>query len=221
MRKQGNPKEIYKKEIKMKVIFLGAPGAGKGTQAEIICDKLSIPHSSTGDILRKNIKEETELGKLAKSYIDSGKLVPDEVVIGLMKNRLQEDDCKKGYLLDGFPRTVVQAQELDKFASIDKVVNIDIDTALLTARITGRRMCQCGASYHISTHSSDICDKCGAKLYQRDDDKEETVKNRISVYNQQTKPLIDYYDKQGKLVTVDGSAEINKLSEIILKELSK
>ena len=189
----------------MKIVLLGAPGAGKGTQAVKIAAKYDIPHISTGDILRHNIKEQTELGKLAKSYIDAGKLVPSELVINLMKDRLSEADTKRGFLLDGFPRTVEQAEALSTFASLDAVVNIDVPYDLIIDRIAGRRMCACGASYHISMGIGDTCPKCGQKLYQRDDDKESTVKARIEGYDRETAPLIDFYGKRDLLRTVNGN----------------
>ena len=201
----------------MKLILLGAPGAGKGTQATRISDKYGLPHISTGDILRKNIKEGTELGIEAKSYIDAGQLVPDEVVINIVKDRLQQADCKKGYILDGFPRTVAQAEALDKVAEIDAVINIAVDPALIVDRITGRRMCACGESYHISMGIGDTCPKCGSKLYQRDDDKEETVKERMQVYENQTAPLIDYYTAKDLVVDVDGGKPLNEVFEQISK----
>lgn len=199
------------------LIFLGAPGAGKGTQAKRISEKYDIPHISTGDILRANIKEGTELGKLAKSYIDKGALVPDEVIIKVMQARLAEDDCKKGYLLDGFPRTIEQAKALDNITTVTLAVNIVVDDDAVVRRIAGRRMCVCGESYHISTHPSDVCDKCGAKLYQRDDDKEETVKSRLDVYAKQTAPLIEYYSDKGVLVDVDGMQDVAEVTKEIIK----
>lgn len=199
------------------LVFLGAPGAGKGTQAKRISEKYDIPHISTGDILRANIKEGTELGKLAKSYIDKGALVPDEVIIKVMQARLAEDDCKKGYLLDGFPRTIEQAKALDKITTVTLAVNIVVDDDAVVRRIAGRRMCVCGESYHISTHPSDVCDKCGAKLYQRDDDKEETVKSRLDVYAKQTAPLIEYYSEKGVLVDVDGMQDVTEVTKEIIK----
>lgn len=201
----------------MKLILLGAPGAGKGTQATRISDKYNLPHISTGDILRKNIKEGTELGKEAKSYIDAGQLVPDEVVINIVKDRLQQADCKNGYILDGFPRTVAQAEALAKVAEIDAVINIAVDPALIVDRITGRRMCACGESYHISMGIGETCPKCGGKLYQRDDDKEETVKARMQVYENQTAPLIDYYTAKDLVVDVDGGKPLNEVFEQISK----
>lgn len=195
----------------MNIILLGAPGAGKGTQATRISEKYNLPHISTGDILRKNIKEGTELGKEAKSYIDAGKLVPDEVVINIVKDRLQQADCNNGCILDGFPRTVAQAEALEKVARIDAVINIAVDPSLIVDRITGRRMCACGESYHISMGIGETCPKCGGKLYQRDDDKEETVKERMQVYENQTAPLIDYYNSKGLVIVVDGGKPLNEV----------
>jgi len=188
----------------MKMILLGAPGAGKGTQAARICETFGICHISTGDMFRENIGKNTELGKLAKSYIDKGQLVPDEVTLAMVKDRLERDDCKNGFLLDGFPRTIAQADGLKDFAKLDTVINIDVDQAALLDRITGRRVCpKCGAPYHISVYSADTCEKCGEKLVQRADDNEATVKSRLEVYNSQTRPLIAYY---GNLVKdVDGN----------------
>jgi adenylate kinase len=180
------------------IILLGAPGAGKGSQATKISTAYGIPHISTGDILRRNIKEQTELGKMAKVFIDKGQLVPDEVVIGIVKSRLDEDDAKNGYILDGFPRTIAQAEALDKVASIDFVINIVVPFEVIEERLTGRRVCLCGATYHTSTlNGLDVCEKCGQKLFIRDDDKIETVKERLKVYQNQTAPLIEYYQKKG------------------------
>lgn len=187
----------------MNIILLGAPGAGKGTQASKIQTHYNLLHISTGDIFRANIKGGTEIGKLAKSYIDAGKLVPDEVTCDIVKDRLNWDDAKDGYMLDGFPRNVFQATELDKFAEIDLCLNIDVDEALLMDRICGRRVCSCGESYHVSTlNGATTCAKCGKELYQRADDNPETVKTRLDTYKSQTAPLIDYYKAQGKLATV-------------------
>lgn len=189
----------------MKIILLGAPGAGKGTQATRIAAKYNIVHISTGDIFRANIKGGTEIGKLAKSYIDAGKLVPDEVTCDIVKDRLNWNDVENGYLLDGFPRSLFQAEELSKFADIDLCLNLEVDPALIMDRICGRRVCACGESYHVSTlNGVTTCAKCGGKLYQRADDNPETVKSRLDTYNTQTAPLIDYYMSQGKLKTVDG-----------------
>ena len=203
----------------MYLVFVGAPGAGKGTQATRVCEKYNIPHISTGDILRANIKAGTALGVEAKSYIDKGLLVPDEVVIGLVKDRLAQSDCKKGFLLDGFPRTIEQAKSLDKFAKISAAIDISVDGALVVERIAGRRMCKCGESYHISWYDKDVCAKCGEKLYQRDDDKEETVKSRLEVYNAQTAPLIEYYRDKGVLRQVDGAQEMTKVFDDIVRIL--
>lgn len=203
----------------MYLVFLGAPGAGKGTQATRVCEKYNIPHISTGDILRANIKAGTALGLEAKSYIDKGLLVPDEVVIGLVKQRLQDTDCEKGFLLDGFPRTIEQAKALNDFAKITCAINIAVDEKLVVDRIAGRRMCKCGESYHVSWYDKDVCAKCGEKLYQRDDDKEDTVKSRLEVYNVQTAPLIEYYGDMGILRYVDGAQEMNKVFDDIARIL--
>ena len=187
----------------MNIILLGAPGAGKGTQASKIAEKYKILHISTGDIFRANIKGGTEIGKLAKSYIDAGKLVPDEVTCDIVEDRLKKDDVKGGYMLDGFPRNLFQAERLDKFAHIDLCLNIDVDEKLLMDRICGRRVCACGESYHISTlGGATTCKKCGGELYQRADDNPQTVKARLDTYKSQTAPLIEYYKAQGKLATV-------------------
>ncbi len=191
----------------MKLILLGAPGAGKGTQATKIAERYGLVHISTGDIFRANIKNGTEIGLLAKSYTDSGKLVPDEVTVAIVKDRLTWDDCKNGYLLDGFPRNLYQAEQLDTFAKIDGVVNINIDPKLLMDRLCGRRVCrECGESYHVSTlNGSTTCARCGGELYQRKDDNPETVGARLAVYNEQTAPLIDYYTKKGIILNVTGT----------------
>ena len=187
----------------MKIILLGAPGAGKGTQASKIAEKYKLLHISTGDIFRANIKGGTEIGKLAKSFIDAGKLVPDEVTCDIVRDRLTWDDVEGGYMLDGFPRNLFQAEELDKFAKIDLCLNIDVDEKLLMDRICGRRVCACGESYHISTlNGATTCAKCGGELYRRADDNPETVKARLETYNLQTAPLIEYYKSQGKLKSV-------------------
>ena len=197
----------------MNLILLGAPGAGKGTQAVRIAEKYGIPHISTGDIFRKNIKEQTPIGVTAKSYIDKGQLVPDEVTVEIVRLRLLEDDAKNGYLLDGFPRTLAQAETLDKIANIDTVINIDVDLDALSDRLTGRRVCsKCGESYHVSTKKDEDCDKCGGKLMHRDDDK---------VYTASTAPLIDYYSKQGKLVSVNGMNKIEEVFDEITEALKK
>ena len=189
----------------MKMILLGAPGAGKGTQAAQICKKYGIPHISTGDMFRENMGNNTELGKLAKTYIDAGKLVPDEVTLAMVKDRLERSDCENGFLFDGFPRTVAQAEALNDISDIDMVIDIAVPAERILERISGRRMCSgCGAGYHTSTYHKDTCEKCGSPLYIRDDDKPETVKNRIAVYERQTKPLIEYYTNRGNLSRVNG-----------------
>lgn len=204
----------------MKIIMLGAPGAGKGTQAKKIADKYRIPHISTGDIFRFNIKENTELGKQAKEYMDQGALVPDELTIRMLMDRIQNPDCENGYVLDGFPRTIPQAESLKAALSengqkIDFAVNVDVPDENIINRMSGRRAClSCGATYHIVYNPGkkpDSCDLCQAKLVLRDDDKPETVKKRLSVYHQQTKPLLDYYEKEGVLVTVDGTRDLNQV----------
>lgn len=198
----------------MRVILLGAPGSGKGTLAGILNKKLEIPHISSGDIFRENIKNETKLGKIVKSYIDNGQLVPDEVTIDLIKERLKKDDCKNGFILDGYPRTIQQAQSLDMLLTnegtkIDVVVNISVSNNEIVKRITGRRVCMsCKAIYHIKNMNckeDEICNKCKCKLIQRDDDKEETVIKRLSVYRTYTKPLEEYYEQKGVLRAVDGN----------------
>lgn len=206
----------------MKLIFLGPPGAGKGTQAERIAKRYEIAHISTGDMLRSQIRNATPLGAEAKAYIDRGELVPDDVIIGMVEQRISEDDCKNGFLLDGFPRTTAQADALEGLTEIDSVVDIEVPFERLVARISGRRMCpDCGAAYHVSTHAASTCTKCGAALYQRDDDREETVQNRLVVYEAKTAPLIAYYETRGKLFRVDGDAEIDAVTESIVKGLSK
>lgn len=205
----------------MNVLLLGAPGAGKGTQATKISDRYGLPHISTGDIFRANIKNETPIGLLAKSYIDKGQLVPDEVTCKIVENRLAEDDCQKGYLLDGFPRTIVQAEELDKFTKVEAVININIDFSLLMERLCGRRVCkECGESYHVSTlNGSTNCSRCGGDLYQRKDDNPETVQSRLDVYEKQTAPLIDYYTKKGVIVNIAGEGTPEQVFADIVKEL--
>lgn len=199
----------------MKLILLGAPGAGKGSQATKIAAEYGIAHISTGDALRANIAKGTELGLYAKSFIDKGQLVPDEVVVGIVADRIKQDDCKKGFLLDGFPRTIAQAKALDKLTDIDYVFDLVVDFEVVKARISGRRMCSCGESYHISTYTADTCAKCGGKLYQRADDNEATVANRLEVYAKQTAPLVEYYRSHGKLIQVDGNKPISALFEDI------
>ena len=205
----------------MNIIFLGPPGAGKGTQAQRICDALKIPQISTGDILRRAIKEGTETGIKAKSFIDAGKLVPDEVIIDIVKERLAKDDCKNGYILDGFPRTVPQAEALSTFASIDSVIELAVDDQVLVNRLSGRRVClKCGATYHVSMlNGKTTCDKCGEELIQRNDDKAETVLSRLEVYHAQTAPLINYYGQKGLLKTIPGDQGIDGIFTAIMNAL--
>ena len=205
----------------MNIIFLGPPGAGKGTQAQRICSALSIPQISTGDILRRAMKEGTETGLKAKSYIDAGQLVPDEVIIDIVKERLAMEDCQKGYILDGFPRTVPQAEALDTFATIDCVIDRDVADQVLVDRLSGRRVCvKCGATYHLSMlNGKTTCDVCGEELIQRNDDKPETVLNRLSVYHAQTAPLIGYYEKKGLLKKIDGAQGLENTYAAILTAL--
>lgn len=189
----------------MKLIFLGPPGAGKGTQAERISKLYGIAHISTGDMLRSQMREGTPLGAEAKGYIDRGELVPDELIVAMVAERIKEEDCANGFLLDGFPRTVSQAEALNGISDIDMVIDIAVPAERLMERIGGRRMCSgCGAGYHTSSYHKDTCEKCGASLYIRDDDRPETVKHRITVYERQTKPLIDYYREKGNLSRVNG-----------------
>ena len=205
----------------MNIIFLGPPGAGKGTQAQKICDALSIPQISTGDILRRAMKEGTETGLKAKSYIDAGQLVPDEVIIDIVRERLAMDDCQGGYILDGFPRTVPQAEALDTFATIDCVIELDVKDEELVRRLSGRRVClKCGATYHISMLGNQTrCEKCGEELVQRNDDKAETVLNRLKVYHDQTAPLIGYYERKGLLKKIDGAQGMDGTTRAILDAL--
>ncbi len=207
----------------MNIVLLGAPGAGKGTQAKLIEEQYGLTHIATGDIFRANIKGGTPIGKLAKSYIDKGALVPDEVTCELVKDRLQNGGLGAGFMLDGFPRNLFQAQELDKFAHVDLCINIDVDKSLLMDRICGRRVCSCGASYHISTlNGATTCSKCGQPLYQREDDNPDTVGARLDTYTAQTAPLVGYYAGQGKLFTVDGGAGTPvQVFAAISKELDK
>lgn len=204
----------------MKLVLLGAPGAGKGTQAARIASALNIPHISTGDIFRKNLKEGTPIGLKAKAYIDKGQLVPDEVTTEIVRLRIAESDCKNGYLLDGFPRNVAQAQALDKMDAPDKVINLDVDLGALADRLTGRRVCaDCGESYHVSVKKDTVCDKCGGKLIQRADDTLETVGSRLKVYEQSTAPLIAFYEEKGTLVHIDGMKSIDEVFAQIEKAL--
>ena len=208
----------------MKLILLGAPGAGKGTQAEVISEHLSIPTISTGNIIRAALKAQTEMGIKAKEFIDKGLLVPDDVVIGIVKERLKEDDCKNGFILDGFPRTVPQAQALDEMGiEIDKVIDIQVPDEKIVQRLSGRRVCGgCGASYHLlykKPEKDGVCNHCGAQLVQRTDDKEETILERLKVYHEQTEPLVDYYRKKNKLVVVEGQEEVADTTALTLKAL--
>ena len=201
----------------MNVIFLGPPGAGKGTQAVRVCERLGIPQISTGDILRRAMKEGTPTGLAAKRYIDAGALVPDEVVIDIVRERLAMDDCKGGYLLDGFPRTVQQAEALAGFADIDAVIDIEVSDEKLTERLSGRRVClACGGTYHVSRLNGNVCEKCGGELIQRNDDKPETVLSRLKVYHEQTAPLIEWYSARGLLRTVDGAQPMDDCFAAIL-----
>ena len=212
----------------MKIVMLGAPGAGKGTQAKMIAEKYSIPHISTGDIFRANIKNGTELGKKAKSFIDKGQLVHDELTLDLIMDRFKEDDCKNGYVLDGFPRTIPQAEALDEALKangekVDFAIDIDVPDENIVRRMGGRRACvNCGATYHIVYSPTKVegkCDKCGEELIVRDDDKPETVLSRLEVYHNQTQPLIDYYNEQGILKSVDGTIDMKDVFNEIVKIL--
>jgi len=214
----------------MKTLLMGPPGAGKGTQAVILAEKLGIPHISTGDMFRKAVKEQTPLGIEAKRYMDGGGLVPDEVTIGIVRERLAEADCQKGFLLDGFPRTVYQAEALDGImkdmgSNLDVALNIDVDEDALIGRISGRRMCRsCGKPYHVSFSPSKVsgqCDECGGELYQRDDDQEATVRKRLEVYKAQTLPLLDYYKAKGLVVNVDGNQPMEDVTKAILKAIKE
>lgn len=214
----------------MKLIMLGAPGAGKGTQADKIADKFQIPHISTGDIFRANIKQGTELGKKAKSYMDAGALVPDELVVDLVVDRIGQEDCKEGYILDGFPRTIPQAECLTEALAksgdaVDFAIDVNVPDENIVNRMAGRRACvNCGATYHIVTippKKEGICDKCGSELILRDDDKPETVLKRLQVYHDQTQPLITYYEGQGKLRTVDGTKPMEEVFADILAILGE
>jgi adenylate kinase len=214
--------------IKMRLVLLGPPGVGKGTQASAIVEKYNIPHISTGDIFRANIKQGTDLGVKAKEYMDKGLLVPDDLVVSIVKDRLTQEDCKAGFLLDGFPRTIKQAEILDQelvkmSINLDKVVNIYADKETLIERAVGRRICKtCGASYHIKFNPpkvENICDIDGGQLFQREDDTEETVATRIEVYQNQTQPLISYYEEKGTILNVNGTQPIDKVFEDIVKAL--
>jgi adenylate kinase len=221
---------MNKGECNMKIIMLGAPGAGKGTQADKICAKYNIPHISTGDIFRANIKNNTELGQKAKSYMDKGELVPDELVVDLVVDRIKADDCTNGYVLDGFPRTIPQAEALDAALAaindkVDYAINVEVPDENIINRMSGRRACvACGATYHIvhiPTKVEGVCDKCGAELILRDDDKPETVKNRLNVYHEQTQPLIDYYTAKNVLHEVDGTKAMEDVFSSIVSILGE
>jgi adenylate kinase len=213
----------------MNIVLFGPPGAGKGTQAKKLAGHYKIPHISTGDILRANLREGTELGLAAKEYMDKGELVPDEVLIGIIKNRLAEPDCQAGFLLDGYPRTIPQADALSGILDeigkpLEVVLNIDVPDDELVIRLGGRRMCRCGASYHVKFNPPEkdgICDSCDGTLYQRDDDRDDAILQRLKVYQDQTQPLIDYYDRMGILVTVDGTGDIDVVFADICDVLDK
>ncbi|WP_353893451.1 adenylate kinase [Proteinivorax hydrogeniformans] len=212
----------------MRLILLGPPGAGKGTQATQIAQQYNIPHISTGDMFRQAVKQQTEMGVKAKGYMDLGKLVPDEIVIGIVAERLGKGDCDQGFLLDGFPRTKAQAEALDKIldelkSPLNRAINIEVCHEDLIDRLTGRRVCkECGSTYHVlfnNTAQAGKCDSCGGELFQRDDDKEHTAKERLAVYNEQTLPLINYYEEKGKLANIDGAGSIKSVFEQIKKAL--
>ncbi len=213
----------------MNIVLLGPPGAGKGTQAKKIAETFSLPHISTGDILRENIGNNTPLGLKAKSYMARGELVPDELLITIIRDRLSRQDCSGGFLLDGYPRTIAQADALHMILTesnkkLDVVLNIEVDDGVLIKRLSGRRMCKCGASYHVLFNPPEkdgICNLCKGKLYQRDDDKEEAIKNRLIVYKRQTQPLIEYYGKKGLIRTVDGGKDILQIFKDIKKILAE
>lgn len=217
-------------EVKMKIIMLGAPGAGKGTQAKMIADKYSVPHISTGDIFRANIKNGTELGMEAKKYMDQGLLVPDELTVKILLDRVAQEDCKNGYVLDGFPRTIPQANVLDEALNklgekIDFAINVDVPDENIIRRMGGRRACvSCGATYHIEhvpPKTEGICDRCKSELILRDDDKPETVKNRLEIYHEQTQPLIEFYEAKGVLKNVDGTVDMNDVFAAIVSILGE
>ncbi|MDD6847191.1 MAG: adenylate kinase [Oscillospiraceae bacterium] len=208
----------------MNIIMLGAPGAGKGTQAAVLCEHFNIPTISTGNIIREALRTGTEMGLKAKSFMDAGQLVPDEVVIGIVKDRLQEDDCKAGYILDGFPRTIPQAEALDKMgANIDYVIDIEVADDVIVNRLSGRRVCEkCGRPYHtesLKPKVEGVCDDCGGALVQRKDDQIDTIKNRLDIYHKETEPLVNYYKEQGKLVVIEGQDTVADTTDAVLKEI--
>ncbi len=211
----------------MNIVLFGPPGSGKGTQAKLLAERYGVPHISTGDILRENINKETKLGLEARTYMDRGELLPDDVLIGIIKDRLSQSDCASGFLLDGYPRTLPQAEALSTILTelgknLDVVLNIDVPEEELLKRLAGRRMCVCGASYHIlfnKPKQEGICDLCGSKLYHRDDDKEEAIMNRLDVYKDQTQPLIDHYTQAGVMLTINGAADIGDVFNEICRLL--
>lgn len=208
----------------LKLIFLGAPGAGKGTQSDIVAEKYGIPTISTGNMIREAIKNNTEMGLAAKSYTEKGALVPDEVVIGIITERLAKDDCKNGFILDGFPRTVPQAEALDKLVDINCVVSIEVEDSKIVERMGGRRVCPCGASYHVVYKPSakgEFCDKCGEKLIIRKDDAPEVVQSRLVIYHEQTEPLKEFYGKKGVLTLVEGQEEVQDTTALTLKAIEE
>ena len=208
----------------MNIIMLGAPGAGKGTQAAVLCEHFNIPTISTGNISREALRTGTEMGLKAKSFMDAGQLAPDEVVIGIVKDRLQEDDCKAGYILDGFPRTIPQAEALDKMgANIDYVIDIEVADDVIVNRLSGRRVCEkCGRPYHtesLKPKVEGVCDDCGGALVQRKDDQIDTIKNRLDIYHKETEPLVNYYKEQGKLVVIEGQDTVADTTDAVLKAI--
>ncbi|MDH5636401.1 MAG: adenylate kinase [Candidatus Bathyarchaeota archaeon] len=203
----------------MNIVMLGPPGAGKGTYAEILSDKYNVPRIPVGDLFRQAIKDETELGKKIKKYVSHGDLVPDEMAIDLVKERLQEDDCQNGFFLDGFPRTIIQAEAMEKFKKIDKALNFVASDRVLMSRLSGRRTCrECGAIYHVENippKVEGICDRCGGRLYKRSDEKPQAIKNRLRVYREKTKPVIDYFRKKGLLADIDANYRIEEVDKVI------
>ncbi|HOB64190.1 MAG: adenylate kinase [Clostridiales bacterium] len=203
----------------MKIVLLGAPGAGKGSQAVKIVEHYKIPHISTGDAFRDNIARGTQIGVYAKSFMDKGQLVPDDVVVKIVAERLSKDDCKRGFLLDGFPRTINQAVELDKITGIDVALNLTADPEIVMKRLTGRRSCKCGALYHIATYDKETCEKCGGTLYIRDDDKPETIKKRLDIYAQTIDPILEFYEAKGVLITLNGDRTVAEVFEDVRRIL--